>query len=194
MIAAAAGAGIAAVAAFLLAGAVARPIRRVALASRRLAAGETHGPLPVEGPAEVASLATGLQSDGGGARSRQGRRAILPALGQPRAEDTARLDPRPRRGAARPSARACRRAPVVVVQEAAAPRAARTRPARPRAAEPAGVLGHAAAGRPCHRRGARPSRGTKTRRARSASPSSPRQPPRRPRRPIRTGCSRCCRT
>jgi signal transduction histidine kinase len=57
VIAAATGAGIAAVAAFLLAGAVARPIRRVALASRQLAAGETHGPLPVEGPAEVASLA-----------------------------------------------------------------------------------------------------------------------------------------
>jgi two-component system sensor histidine kinase BaeS len=57
VIAAAAGAGIAAFAAFLLAGAIARPIRRVVLASRRLAAGETHGPLPVEGPAEVASLA-----------------------------------------------------------------------------------------------------------------------------------------
>ncbi len=57
VIAAATGAGIAAAAAFLLAGAVARPIRRVALASRQLAAGETHGPLPVEGPAEVASLA-----------------------------------------------------------------------------------------------------------------------------------------
>ena len=57
VIAAAAGAGIAGVAAFLLAGAVARPIGRVALASRRLAAGETHGPLPVEGSSEVASLA-----------------------------------------------------------------------------------------------------------------------------------------
>ena len=56
VIAAATGAGIAAVAAFLLAGAVARPIGRVAAASRRLAAGETHGLLPVEGPAEVASL------------------------------------------------------------------------------------------------------------------------------------------
>ncbi|HEX7311375.1 MAG TPA: HAMP domain-containing sensor histidine kinase [Gaiellaceae bacterium] len=56
VIAAAAGAGIAAIAAFLLAGAVARPIRRVAVASRRLASGETHGPLPVEGPTEVASL------------------------------------------------------------------------------------------------------------------------------------------
>ena len=57
VIAAAAGAGIAGIAAFLLAGAVARPIGRVALASRRLAAGETHGPLPVEGSSEVASLA-----------------------------------------------------------------------------------------------------------------------------------------
>jgi signal transduction histidine kinase len=56
VIAAAAGAGIAAIAAFLLSGAVARPIGRVALASRRLAAGETHGPLPIEGSAEVASL------------------------------------------------------------------------------------------------------------------------------------------
>jgi two-component system sensor histidine kinase BaeS len=56
-IAAAAGAGLAAVAAFLLAGAVARPIRRVAEASRGLASGERHGPLPVAGPREVAALA-----------------------------------------------------------------------------------------------------------------------------------------
>jgi two-component system sensor histidine kinase BaeS len=57
LIAASAGAALAAVAAFLLAGAVARPIRRVAAASRRLAAGERQQPLPIEGPAEVASLA-----------------------------------------------------------------------------------------------------------------------------------------
>jgi two-component system sensor histidine kinase BaeS len=56
-IAAAVGAALAAAAAFLLAGAVARPIRRVALASRRLAAGERPGPLPVEGSTELASLA-----------------------------------------------------------------------------------------------------------------------------------------
>ena len=58
VIAAVVGAVFAAVAAFLLAGAVARPIRQVAAASRRLAAGERHDPLPVEGPAEVASLAS----------------------------------------------------------------------------------------------------------------------------------------
>jgi signal transduction histidine kinase len=57
VIAAAAGVGLAGIAAFLIAGAVARPIRRVALASRRLAAGERAGPLPVEGSDEVASLA-----------------------------------------------------------------------------------------------------------------------------------------
>src|SRR4029079_10840361 len=42
----------------LLAGAVARPIRRVALASRQLAAGERPGPLPVSGSEEVAAPAT----------------------------------------------------------------------------------------------------------------------------------------
>jgi signal transduction histidine kinase len=56
-IAAAVGAALGALAAFLLAGAVARPITRVALASRRLAAGERPGPLPVEGSTELASLA-----------------------------------------------------------------------------------------------------------------------------------------
>ena len=56
VIAAAAGAGLAGIAAFLIAGAVTRPIRRVALASRRVAAGERPGPLPVEGSDEVASL------------------------------------------------------------------------------------------------------------------------------------------
>jgi len=57
VIAAGVGAAFAALAAFLLASAVARPITRVALASRRLAAGERPGPLPVRGSTEVASLA-----------------------------------------------------------------------------------------------------------------------------------------
>jgi two-component system sensor histidine kinase BaeS len=55
-IAATVGAAIAGIVAFLLSGAVARPIRRVALASRALAAGERPGPLPVTGPDELASL------------------------------------------------------------------------------------------------------------------------------------------
>ncbi len=55
-IAATVGAAIAGIVAFLLSGAVARPIRRVALASRALAAGERPGPLPLKGPDELASL------------------------------------------------------------------------------------------------------------------------------------------
>jgi two-component system sensor histidine kinase BaeS len=51
-------AAVAAVAlSFLLARSIARPVRRVADASRALAAGEYHEPLPVEGPFELAALA-----------------------------------------------------------------------------------------------------------------------------------------
>ncbi|HEY3185294.1 MAG TPA: HAMP domain-containing sensor histidine kinase [Gaiellaceae bacterium] len=51
-------AAIAAVAlSFWLARSIARPVRRVAEASRALAAGEYHKPLPVEGPFELAALA-----------------------------------------------------------------------------------------------------------------------------------------
>jgi two-component system sensor histidine kinase BaeS len=56
-IAAAVGAALAALAAFFLARAVARPVERVSRASLALAAGERPGPLPVSGPAEVATLA-----------------------------------------------------------------------------------------------------------------------------------------
>jgi signal transduction histidine kinase len=56
-IAAVAGAALAALAAFVFAGAIARPITRVARATRGLATGERHGPVPVEGPTEVAALA-----------------------------------------------------------------------------------------------------------------------------------------
>ena len=56
-IAAAVGVLLAAVASFLLAGAVVRPIKRIALAIQRLAAGEQYVPLPVEGSDEVAGLA-----------------------------------------------------------------------------------------------------------------------------------------
>src|SRR5581483_341109 len=56
-IAAAVGAALAGLAAFLLARAVARPVESVSAASLALAAGERPGPLPVGGPAEVATLA-----------------------------------------------------------------------------------------------------------------------------------------
>jgi len=52
------GALLAAVAAFLLARAVARPVSRVAEASRRLAEGESPEPLPIEGSRELRQLST----------------------------------------------------------------------------------------------------------------------------------------
>ena len=50
------GALLAALVAFLLARAVARPVTRVAAASRRLAAGESPDPLPIEGSTELRQL------------------------------------------------------------------------------------------------------------------------------------------
>ena len=52
------GAVLAAAAAFLLARAVARPVTRVAAASRRLAEGESPDPLPIEGSTELRQLST----------------------------------------------------------------------------------------------------------------------------------------
>jgi two-component system OmpR family sensor kinase len=57
-IAALVGALLAAAVAYLLARAVARPVSRVAEASRRLAAGESPEPLPVEGSTELRQLST----------------------------------------------------------------------------------------------------------------------------------------
>ncbi|MDP8911561.1 MAG: HAMP domain-containing histidine kinase [Actinomycetota bacterium] len=57
LLAALVGATLAAAAAVLLARAIARPVGRVARASRSLASGESPQPLPVEGPEELATLA-----------------------------------------------------------------------------------------------------------------------------------------
>ena len=158
-------------AAFLLARAVARPVERVSQASLALAAGERPGPAP------------GLRADRGRhargvvqqavrrSRPRQGRRAHVPALGQPRAEDAARRDPRPRRGAPRrrddrSEGRRRDRAGV----EAARP--AGPRPARPGAAERALVLRPSARGRPHRASCTRRSSGTEPSRCASAFGSS----------------------
>jgi two-component system sensor histidine kinase BaeS len=58
LIAAFAGGGLAALAAFLLARRIVRPVRRVAAASRSLARGEHPDPVPVEGGTELRTLAT----------------------------------------------------------------------------------------------------------------------------------------
>jgi two-component system OmpR family sensor kinase len=57
LFAALAGAALAATLSFLIARSIARPIRRVAAATRRLAADQHHEPLPQEGTSEVSSLA-----------------------------------------------------------------------------------------------------------------------------------------
>jgi two-component system OmpR family sensor kinase len=58
LLAAAVGGVLAALVALLLARRIARPVRRVAAASRSLARGEHPDPVPVEGAAELATLAT----------------------------------------------------------------------------------------------------------------------------------------
>jgi two-component system sensor histidine kinase BaeS len=76
--AAAAGAVLAGIVAFVLAGAVARPIRRVATASQELAAGEHPEPLPVTGSDELKALAAAFnQMAEELARAKDAERAFL---------------------------------------------------------------------------------------------------------------------
>ncbi len=78
LIAALAGAGLAAVAALLLARLIARPVHRVAEASRSLARGTRPEPVPVEGAAELATLATAFNDLAEQlARAREAERSFL---------------------------------------------------------------------------------------------------------------------
>ena len=82
LLAALAGIGIAAVLSFLLARSIVRPLRRVAEATRSLAADERHEPLAREGTTELAALADAFnQMAEQLAASREAERAFL---GQPR--------------------------------------------------------------------------------------------------------------
>ena len=60
LVAAGIGLALAAVVSLLLARRISRPVRRVAAATERLAAGDAPGPVPAEGAAELASLAESL--------------------------------------------------------------------------------------------------------------------------------------
>ena len=122
-----------------------------------------------------------------------GRRARLPALRQPRAEDAADRDPRPRRGARRRRARARRRRCRDRARGAAA-RAPRRRPARPRRGCAAARSRSRPSRRPRRRRGARRSSGTRRPPGRSASRSTCSRSRTRSRSAIRTACSRRSRT
>jgi len=78
LIAALAGSALAAVVAFLLARRIARPVRRVAGAARSLASGTHPDPVPVEGPAELATLATAFNELAAQlARAREAERNFL---------------------------------------------------------------------------------------------------------------------
>jgi two-component system, OmpR family, sensor kinase len=78
LLAALVGGVLAALAAFLLARRIARPVRRVAAASRSLARGEHPAPVPVEGAAELATLATAFNDLASQlARAREAERSFL---------------------------------------------------------------------------------------------------------------------
>ena len=78
LIAALAGSVLAALVAFLLARRIARPVRRVAEAARSLARGTLPDPVPVEGPAELATLATAFNDLAAQlARAREAERNFL---------------------------------------------------------------------------------------------------------------------
>jgi two-component system OmpR family sensor kinase len=78
LIAGAVGAAVAALLAFLLARAITRPIKRVALATRRLASGESHEPIPEGGAEELEQLAAGFNHMADElAKARDAERAFL---------------------------------------------------------------------------------------------------------------------
>lgn len=78
IVAAVLGGLLAAVAAYLLARRIARPVRRVAEASRELARGEHPAPVPVEGGTELATLATAFNDLAVQlARAREAERSFL---------------------------------------------------------------------------------------------------------------------
>ena len=87
-------------------------------ASRALASGERPEPLPVDRAREVADARGVLQPPRGRARARAGGGAVVPALGQPRAEDAADGDPRPCRGASGRRCSSRRRSASVIEREA----------------------------------------------------------------------------
>ena len=92
------GAALAAVVAWLLSRAVARPIARVANASARARGRVEPCAAPRRGATGGRPPRGLVQRPVHRARAVAGRGARVPALGQPRAQDPADLDPRPRRG------------------------------------------------------------------------------------------------
>ena len=124
---------LAAVVAFLLARAVARPVTRVAAASRRLAEGESPDPLPIEGSTELRQLSTAFNELSEELhRAQDAERAFLLSVSHELKTPLTAI-----RGHAEGLADGVvepDRAGEVIEREAQSARAADPRPARPRAA------------------------------------------------------------
>ena len=115
IVAAIATSALAALIAFLLARAIARPVRRVAEATRGLASSTEQPPLvPVEGPRELAQLAESFNELAVALDEGTRSRASVPPLCQPRAEDAVDCNPRLRGGTAGRGAAAQEAATTIV--------------------------------------------------------------------------------
>jgi HAMP domain-containing protein len=97
LVAAAAGGLLAALAAFLLARRISRPVDRIAAAARTLARGAHPEPVPVEGATEIATLAGAFNELATQLQQAQEAERNFPSRSS-RAEDAAHRDPRLRRG------------------------------------------------------------------------------------------------
>ncbi len=193
LIAALVGGVLAAAAAYLLARRIVRPVGRVAAAARSLARGTHPEPVPVEGSAELATLALAFNDLSEQlARAREAERSFLLSVshelktpltairGWAEALREGAVTARGRRGDDRRRGRPAR--------------AARRRPARSRPAEPHRLRDHELGHRPRrgrrrHRSPLRAARGGVRRLARRPSPRDPRR-----RSPTPSACSRSSRT
>ena len=192
LLAALAGALLAAVLSFAIARSIVRPVRRVAEASHALAAGETPTPVPEEGARELASLAQAFNEMAEQlAASRESERNFLLSVSHELKTPLTAI-----RGYAEglgEGAFTHRRRVADDPPRGTPARAARARPARSRADEPARVRGLPRGGgsRRGRARGRRPARGERPRVRRLARRRGRARPGSRA---TTTGCSRSPRT
>ena len=138
LIAGAIAAGLAAIGSFLTARAIARPVRRVAEASRSLAEGVSPDPVPVEGSAELALLATSFNEMAEQLqKAREAERNFLLSVSHELKTPLTAI--RGYAEALEDGAVPPEEAAATIREEARQARASRARPARPRAHEPARV-------------------------------------------------------
>ncbi len=162
--------------AWILSRSVVRPVRRLAEASGRLAEGEVGVTVAPDRPARAARACRVVQRHERQVDEGSGGRAVVPAVGQPRAQDAAHLDPRLCRGTRRRGA-AGRRGGRRDRRRVGPARAPRGRPARLGAHAQERLHGAQRDGRSGggRRRGRAPLRGDGARRRPDAACSSSRR-------------------